>query len=195
MQLQKITKRAYELLPSGILIVEPHPGLLAARALLLSAADCYLAVLNVRAPGTELAGTQVKVAILSQSLGGETLESLAQDVRVYWPQAHILIFGTPSVDFADALYDTTINQHCRPEELLDALFRLSEVSQDSRKDSSTSLEDGTPKRPAINGNILRYVPSESDPTKQIESYSVPPAGARDLPSGESPTHYGLGSES
>ena len=79
MQLQQITKKPYELLPSGILIVEPHPGLLAARALLLSAADCYLAVLNVSAPGNELAGSQVKVAILSQSLGRETLASLAQD--------------------------------------------------------------------------------------------------------------------
>jgi len=187
MQLQQITKKPYELLPSGILIVEPHPGLLAARALLLSAADCYLAVLNVSAPGNELAGSQVKVAILSQSLGRETLASLAQDVRLYWPRAHILIFGIPSADFEDALYDTAINHRCRPEELLDALFRLSEVSQNSWRDTPTSLEDGSLKLPAIKGHISRYVPTESDPTKQIESNSVPPVSGDGFPSGEAHT--------
>jgi hypothetical protein len=184
-QLQRITRKPYELLPSGILIVEPHPGLLKARALLLSAADCYLAITNVRVPGTELAGIQVKVAILSQSLGKETLASLAQDVRVYWPCAHILIFGTPSTDFEDSLYDTTISHRCRPEELLDALFRLSEGSQDSDKDSSDSPEDGSLMLPAINGSILRHVPTESDPTKQIESNSIPPPSGGGFPSGES----------
>ena len=166
MQLQRITKKPYELLPSGILIVEPHPGLLAARALLLSAADCYLAIVNVRVPGTELAGTHVKVAILSQSLGNETLMCLAQDVRLHWPRAHILIFGTPSEDFEETLYDTTINHRCRPEELLDALFRLSEGFQDSGRDSLASLEDGSLILPAMHRNILHYVPTESDPTKR-----------------------------
>jgi hypothetical protein len=187
MQLQRIKTKSYELLPSGILIVEPHPGLLAARALLLSAADCYLAIVSVRVTGTELADTQVKVAILSQSLGKETLASLAQDVRVHWPRAHILIFGTPSADFEDSLYDTAINHRCRPEELLDALFRVSDGSQDSGRDSPTSLEDGSLMLPAINGHILRYVPTESDPTKQIESNSVPPGGGVGFPSGESHT--------
>jgi hypothetical protein len=114
-------------------------------------------------------------------------QSLAQDVRVYWPRAHILIFGTPSADFEDSLYDTAINHRCRPEELLDALFRLSDGSQDSGRDSPTSLEDGSLMLPAINGHILRYVPTESDPTKQIESNSVPPGGGVGFPSGESHT--------
>jgi hypothetical protein len=187
MQLQRITKKPYELLPSGILIVEPHQGLLKARALLLSAADCYLAMMNVRVPGTELAGTQVRVAILSQTLGNETLMCLAQDVRVHWPRAHILIFGTPSVDFEEALYDSTINHRCRPEELLDALFRLSEGYPDPGRNSPASLEDGSLVPPAMHGNILHYVPTESDPTKQIESNSVPPPSGGGFPSGESHT--------
>jgi len=68
MELQRLTIKPYELVPSGILIVDPQPGLLAARALLLSAANCYLAIVNVHMPRTELAATQVKVSILSQSL-------------------------------------------------------------------------------------------------------------------------------
>lgn len=39
---QIITHSPYSLLPSGILIVEPHEGLLAARTMLLAAADYYV---------------------------------------------------------------------------------------------------------------------------------------------------------
>ena len=183
--MQLVSKRSFELLPSGILIVEPHPGLLAARALLLSAADCYLAMVTVPKPEAALAVPEVSVAILSLSLGKETLTSLAQDIRIYWPWAHILIFGTPFTDFEDTLYDTSIDQRCRPEELLDALFRFSMGSRDSGRESPTSLKDGCLMLPAINGRILRYVPTESDPTKRIEPNSVPPTSGDGFPSGES----------
>lgn len=78
MQLKRISRKPYELLPSGILIVEPHPGLLAARALPLSAADCYLAIVNISTPKAALVLPQVKVAILSQHLGQVTLASLTK---------------------------------------------------------------------------------------------------------------------
>ena len=123
MQLQKTGLKQYALLPSGILIVEPNPGLLATRAQLLLAADYFVAASNEAVPAAGLQVMDIRVVILSQSLGDATVRTLAQEIRLYYPNAQILIFGAP-LTLEEQLYDEAIDHHCRPEQLLDALFRL-----------------------------------------------------------------------
>jgi hypothetical protein len=163
MQIQQVTSRPYVLLPSGVLIVEPHLGLLAARTLFLAAADCYLAVSSESKPAASVPDLEVNVAILSQSLGKSALASLAEGVRARWPVARIMIFGNAGLDIDDHLYDAAVDEHCRPEALLDALLHL---SNDARSRSVRYLlldgDGGNP--PELSEPLPRRIPAESDPS-------------------------------
>jgi hypothetical protein len=164
MQLQQVTAKPYALLPSGVLIVEPHPGLLAARSLFLAAADCYLAVSSESKPALPVPDLEVSVAILSQSLGNSALASIAQGVRARWPIARIMIFGNAGLDIEDHLYDAAVDEHCRPEALLDALLQLSNVAR-SRSGSIYKLLDGDGNMPPeISEPLPQRIPAESDPS-------------------------------
>lgn len=124
MFLQHLTKKQYALLPSGVLIVEPHPGLLAARVLLLSAADYYVALWDPEQPRVNESDTVVVVAVLSQTLGKQRLLAVAKNIRTSWPRASILILGDVALDLEAALYDAVIDHRSRPEALLVALTLL-----------------------------------------------------------------------
>ena len=182
MQLQKTTSRQYAFLPSGILIVEPNPGLLAVRAQLLSAADYYVAASNEAAPATALQETDVRVAILSQSLGDSTLRTLAQEIRIYYPNALILIFGRSSLNLEDQLYDEAIDHHCRPEQLLDALFRLTRQSSERRVGSPLRIGPQSLSLSGLGWVSLHKEPQESDPSKET-ILEISPSG-RDVSSDE-----------
>ena len=164
MQLQQVSTKPYAPLPSGVLIVEPHPGILAARTLFLAAADCYLAVSNEDQPVPQTPDLEVNVAILSQSFGKSTLASLARGVRTRWPVARIMIFGNAGLDIEDDLYDVAIDEHCRPEALLDALVQLSNHVR-ARYGSANWLLEGDVGLPTeIEGQQPRRIPPESDPS-------------------------------
>ena len=190
MQLQRANSKHYAFLPSGILIVEPNAGLLAARAQLLLAADYYVAASHDAMQTAGLSEMDVKVAILSQSLGEPTVRMLAQEIRLYYPNAQILIFGKSSLTLDDQLYDEAIVYDCRPEQLLEALSRLKQNS--SRRPNVTNSKIG-PQRLSLSGlgwYSLHRVPPESDPSKEPAS-SEPeenlPSG-RDVPADESSPH-------
>lgn len=124
MHLKTTSLKQYAFLPSGILIVEPDPELLYARTLLLMAADRYQSVAHAEAAGTAMLHVALRIAALSQTLGPARLSALAYEVRLYWPDARILIIGQDGLTLDETLYDDSIELHCRPEELLAALFRL-----------------------------------------------------------------------
>ena len=69
MLLQHLTTKQYALLPSGVLIVEPDPELLAARVLLLSAADFDVGLWEPEQPSPNELDTVVVVAVLSLNFG------------------------------------------------------------------------------------------------------------------------------
>ena len=188
MQLQRTNPRQYAFLPSGILIIEPNPGLLATRAQLLSAADYYVAASNAAGPETGLSETDVKVAILSQSLGDSTVRKLAQEVRLYYPDAQILIFGMSSLNLDDQLYDEAIDLHCRPEQLLDALFRL---TKDGSRGSTVFRPRIGPQSLSLSGLgclSLHRSPPESDPSKERKSADEKRPTGRDVPADETSPH-------
>jgi hypothetical protein len=124
MLLQHLTTKQYALLPSGVLIVEPDPGLLAARVLLLSAADFYVGQWDPEPPRANELDTVVVVAVLSQTLGKHGLPTVAKNIRTRWPSASILILGDVALDLETALYDAVIDHRSRPEVLLIALALL-----------------------------------------------------------------------
>ena len=188
MQLQRTNPRQYAFLPSGILIIEPNPGLLATRAQFLSAADYYVAASNETGPEIGLSETDVKVAILSQSLGDSTVNRLAQEVRLYYPDAQILIFGMSSLKLDDQLYDEAIDLHCRPEQLLDVLFRL--TKDRSRRSPAFRARIG-PQSLSLSGLgwlSLHRSPPESDPSKESESADEKRPTGRDVPADETSPH-------
>jgi hypothetical protein len=93
MQLQKTRSKMYSLLASGTWTVEPNPELLAVRSILLTAADQYLAALNATIACEALQQIEVRLAVLSQSLETHMLTTLAEEIRLYWPNAGTLIIG------------------------------------------------------------------------------------------------------
>jgi hypothetical protein len=187
MQLKRTNSKQYAFLPSGILIVEPNAELLAARAQLLLSAAYYVAASNEAIPSTGLTETDVRVAILSQSLGYSTVCKLAQEVRMYYPNAQILIFGLSSLGLDDQLYDEAIDSHCRPEQLLKALFRLSRDLPHQRV-SRTRLGSQALSLSGLAWGTLRREPEESDPSKRPPSLIETAPTGQEVPSDETSPH-------
>lgn len=185
MQLQKTGSKRYAFLPSGILIVEPDPKLLAARELLLTAADYYVAASNAEVAGTRLQEIGVRVAVLSQSLGEPTLTTLAQEIRLYWPNVRTLIFGQHRLTLVDQLYDGSVDLHCLPEELLDAWFCLARSPRDPPVLQRARIGTGPLSLSGFSWISLHRIAAESDPTKEsMATSSSKPTVERDVPADE-----------
>ena len=168
MQLAINSSKNYAFLPSGILIIDPDSSLLAARTLLLTAADQYVTASSDEVAGKELCKIEVTIAILSQTLGLERLQTLASEIRLHWPNARILLLSNEEMTLDDRLYDNSINCGCRPEQLLHALHWLRKEACDGRGSSRIRIGSCLHE---LNGMSLRRVPSEIDPSKQ----PIPPS--------------------
>ncbi len=184
MNLQLSARSPYVLLPSGVLIVEPHEGLLAARSLLLATADYYVGVsgsTGIGAPQGRCDGYEVAVAILSESLGGGLLTATAQDVRQAWPNARILIFGRRGAAIEDNLYDARIDHRARPEDLLSMLDVLTRDHWNRRARPAGTIADvGYHALSLTSGPSGICAIAESDPTKRLVN-AVNLAHQRELP--------------
>lgn len=182
MTLQVLKPFPYTLLPSGILIVEPHAGLLTARSMLLAAADYYVGVSACSENEVERNNEcEVAIAILSESLGSAVLIGTAEIVRRNWPHARILIFGSSRDAIEDNLYDARIDHRARPEELLAALLMLTAYPRNQKATPGAILADGRVGR-LLNGGAASRV-AESDPTKRLAG-NAETAYSRDLPGAE-----------
>ena len=171
----------YIYLPSGILIVEPHEGLRAARSMLLGAADRSADLSKTTDVGPRGSDERnVTFAVLSESLGYAVLTETAQLIRKNWPRARVLIFGRSGAAIEDHLYDARIDHRARPEDLLAALLMLAEYPRNQCATPPALLEDGRVGR-LLNGTALSAV--ESDPTKRFAN-SVPTTYPRGVPSEE-----------
>lgn len=166
MCLQILDPRPYTLLPSGILIVEPHEALLAARSMLLAAADHYTDDSSVSGCEVQKAERgEVAIAILSESLGYAVLCETAQIVRKNWPRARILIYGSNHAAIEDNLYDARIDQGSRPEALLAALLMLTEYPRNQTLTPVASLVGGRVGRLLHSGGA--WGAAGSNPTKDF----------------------------
>ena len=184
MQLARIGLKNYALLPWGILLVDPEPVFLAAKAQLLIAANHYVAVSNDQAAESELCTVEVRVAILSQTLGSETLAMQAQQIRLSWPDAFILLFANDTVILEDWLYDDSISARCRPEELLSLLHFL-QARPRGRAMKARARIGSVPFGLFGSGwMLLRSVPHESDPTKEPAPETDEKPSGRDVPGDE-----------
>ncbi len=158
----------YTLLPSGILIVEPHEGLLAARSRLLAAADQCIGISSACVSEVERSeDCEVALAVLSESLGYAMLSKIARTVRKHWPRARILIFGSSLAAIEDSLYDARIDHRSRAEDLLAALLMLTEYPWNQRATPAAILEDGRVGR-LLSGVAFKQM-AESDPAKRPAS--------------------------
>jgi hypothetical protein len=182
MTLKVLNPFPYTILPSGILIVEPHEGLLTARSMLLAAADHYVGVSACSGNQSERnKECEVAIAILSESLGRAVLSGTAEIVRRNWPRARILIFGRSGVAIKGHLYDARIDHRARPEELLAALLTLTEYPRNQKATPAAILADGRVERLLTGGARGRV--TESDPTKRLGG-KAETAYSRELPGGE-----------
>jgi hypothetical protein len=64
------------------------------------------------------------VVVLSALLGPFALVEAARSVRRQWPGARIVIIGQAANVLEDHLYDETVAQSCKPQELIDMLAQL-----------------------------------------------------------------------
>ena len=182
MTFQVLALLPYIYLPSGILIVEPHEGLLAARSMLLGAADRSATLSkSTDSEPRQRNERDVTFAVLSESLGYAVLSETAQVIRKNWPCARILVFGRSGAAIEDHLYDARIDHRARPEDLLAALLMLAEYPRHQCATPPAILEDGRIGR-LLNGTALS-AKEESDPTKRIAN-SVPTVYPRGMPSEE-----------
>ena len=182
MKLKLLSSCPYTFLPSGILIVEPHEGLLTARSMLLAAADYYVGVSacsDTKAEQSE--ECEVAIAILSESLGRAVLSETAEIVRRNWPRARILVFGSSLAALEDHLYDARMDRRARPEELLAALLMLTEYPRNQKATPGPLLPDGRVDR-LLHGGATGRV-AESDPTKRLAG-EAETAYSRDVPGRE-----------
>jgi hypothetical protein len=176
MQLATSGSKAYTFLPSGILIVDPDESLLAATAILLMAAERYVAAASEEVAGGELRSVELRIAVLSQTLPRSTLERLAHEIRLYWPNAFILLLGKGNVPLEDWLYDDSIDEQCRPEDLLSILHGV----RKQRKYNMQSPCSRIGFRPfdffGAGWMSLRSATHESDPSKEFPGCLEEPAG-------------------
>lgn len=149
-----------------VLVVEPDLDLLAKRALLLCISNYSVVTANSYRDIFCLRGEAgLRLAVLSETLGEFALRASAEFIRRQWPRARILIFGIAQSSLEDQLYDDAVDHRSQPEELLDALARLSEDSWclTSRLfGPRLGISAGAGDRPTSYGSTL----SESDPTKE-----------------------------
>jgi hypothetical protein len=164
-QLQRTGTKNYALLPPGILIVDPNPTSLAARAMLLQAADGYSAATSEKVTGAFLQDASVKIAILSESLGQVAAEGWALKIRFSWPNARILILGEAETILGDSLFDEAIDHRCRPEQLLEALFRLGRNSHGQPEVKGGRLGSESTSVARLRFVSPKGLPAESDPSK------------------------------
>ncbi len=182
MTFQVLALLTYNYLPSGILIVEPHEGLLAARSMLTGAADRSATLSKMTDLETRRSyGSDVTFAVLSESLGYGVLSETARVIRKNWPRARILVFGRSGAAIEDHLYDARIDHRARTEDLLAALLMLAECPRNQCATPPAILEDGRIGR-LLNG-AASSAKEKSGPTKRYVK-SVPVAYPRGMPSDE-----------
>jgi DNA-binding NtrC family response regulator len=112
-------------IPGSILLIDPDESLRRSRALLLSTLG--FAVQSIASYAdlcTIPVSSRFQLAVISLDPGESAVESIAVLVRHQWPHATILLLGSITGDFYDALYDEILDPSFAPSALLDVSSRL-----------------------------------------------------------------------
>lgn len=145
------TARDEEWIPpelSSVLLVEADPELRSSRRLLLgSLQHPVLAVSGYREVWDLPPDSNCRLVVLDLRPSEREAQRIANHVRRTWPAAKILLFGIPSQNFDDPLYDDSVETVWNPSVVIKTALRLIEAtppqsaSKDRRNfDANTSNE-------------------------------------------------------
>jgi len=170
-------------LRTRLLLAEARAEALSTRTLLLSNSGYQVATASTRKEFVDLRSSTIQLVVLSDSLGCLGLRSLAEDVRRQWPLARILIIGAAQVALDDPLYDEAVERRISSADLLATLTKLSAYTLNRRIEVFRPNPGSVPHEEAFEQN-RRYVPAESDPTKEPGYGPEAIPEPRDLPTEE-----------
>ncbi len=112
------------------------------------------------------------------------IKSVAEYIRRQWPSARILVSKSAQEALNDPLFDETVDSCFHPQDILDALARLSGYGWTQRA-WSRGASNGAVERASGHLQFSRSAPPESDPTKVPHRYVAEEANSRERPAGES----------
>jgi hypothetical protein len=115
---------------ASVLLVEADPELRSSRRLLLgSMQHPVLAVSGYREVCCLPADSNCRLVVISLRPSEREAQRIANHVRRIWPAAKILLFGLPSQDFDDPLYDESVETLWSPSVVIKTALRLIEATQ------------------------------------------------------------------
>jgi hypothetical protein len=127
------TSDAEELVPpelASVLLVEADPELRSSRRLLLgSLQHPVLAVSGYREVCCLPAGNNCRLVVIGLRPSEREAQRIANHVRRIWPAAKILLFGMPSQNFDDPLYDDSVETLWNPSAVIKTALRLIEATR------------------------------------------------------------------
>ena len=127
------TSRTEERVPpelASVLLVEADPELRSSRRLLLgSMKHPVLAVSGYREVCCLPADSNCRLVVIDLCPSEREAQRIANHVRRIWPAAKILLFGIPSQNFDDPLYDESVETLWNPSVVIKTALRFIESTQ------------------------------------------------------------------
>lgn len=127
------TARGEEWVPpelASVLLVEADPELRSSRQLLLgSLQHPVLAVSGYREVCCLPPDSNCRLVVIDLHPSEREAQRIANRVRRIWPAAKILLFGIPSQNFDDPLYDDSVETVWNPSVVIKTALRLIEATQ------------------------------------------------------------------
>lgn len=115
---------------ASVLLVEADPELRSSRRLLLgSMQHPVLAVSGYREVCCLPADSNCRLVVIGLRPSEREAQRIANHVRRIWPAAKILLFGLPSQNFDDPLYDDSVEILGNPSVAIKTALRLIEATQ------------------------------------------------------------------
>jgi hypothetical protein len=164
----------------NILLVEPDLAKGLQRTKFLEESKyTVLSVSDVRGIFQHRGTIKLSMAVLSDLLGQFALRASAESVRRQWPGARILVLGHASSILEDHLYDDTLGQHYRSDELLAKLRAHSGGNADDRRLNSSAYSS----QAAAWAPTAKLALVESNPAKIRLDGALQKHVSRDEPAG------------
>jgi hypothetical protein len=115
---------------ASVLLVEADPEVRSSRGLLLgSLQHPVLAVSGYREVCCLPPDSNCRLVVIDLRPSEREAQRIANHVRRIWPAAKILLFGIPSQNFDDPLYDDAVEISWNPSVVIKTALRLIEATQ------------------------------------------------------------------
>jgi hypothetical protein len=143
------TSRIEEPVPpelASVLLVESDPEIRSSGRLLLgSMQHPVLAVSGYREVCCLPADSNCRLVVIGLRPSEREAQRVANHVRRIWPAAKILLFGLPSQNFDDPLYDDSVDALWNPSAVIKTALRLIEATQPlSTRNDRRNFDADTP---------------------------------------------------